>query len=286
MPNPSGMTPTLTELHVHTERGALGYPFAIILGSGLPEALDIPRALARRLGTEVGFLTPLSAGGLSGDDEAARFAARWFSEHGPIQLCGAGALAAAGLLLQREGTAPAGGVVFETPAARLVAQAEEDRVWVRLPARALTEHAPAADLLAALGSPVPVRCVLAPEAATVILALPSHAAVEALRPDFARLKRFDEKHLGAVIATAPGEGYDYVFRYFAPWHGADESLFAGSAHSTLAPFWAGRIGRSSLSARQLAGSGTPFRVRVEKGGVWIGAQSRVVRRCPLADALL
>ncbi len=163
---------------------------------------------------------------------------------------------------------------------------------VRLPARTLSDHAPSADLLAALDCPAPTRSALAEAAATVILALPSRADVETLRPDFARLQKLDAAHLGAVIATAPGDGSseggaaDYVFRYFTPWHGTGESAFAGSAHSTLAPLWSAHLRKSDLRARQLAGSGVPSHVCPgEAGGVWIARRSRPVRRRPLAEAL-
>jgi PhzF family phenazine biosynthesis protein len=83
------------------------------------------------------------------------------------------------------------------------------------------------------------------------LAVYDHAQdVAALTPDFAIMRRVP----GAdAIVTAPGEdGIDFVSRYFAPNHGVDEDPATGSAHCVLTPYWAGRLGKRQLRARQIS----------------------------------
>jgi predicted PhzF superfamily epimerase YddE/YHI9 len=59
-----------------------------------------------------------------------------------------------------------------------------------------------------------------------------------------------------VIATAPGlDGVDFVSRYFAPNHGIDEDHVTGSAHCVLTPYWAERLGKERLAARQISPRG-------------------------------
>ena len=59
-----------------------------------------------------------------------------------------------------------------------------------------------------------------------------------------------------MIATAPGTaGIDFVSRFFAPARGVDEDPVTGSAHCTLIPYWAERLGKSRLQARQLSRRG-------------------------------
>ncbi len=58
--------------------------------------------------------------------------------------------------------------------------------------------------------------------------------------------------LQGVIITALGSQVDFVSRYFAPAAGIDEDPVTGSAHTTLIPFWAKRLGREALSAIQLS----------------------------------
>ena len=74
--------------------------------------------------------------------------------------------------------------------------------------------------------------------------------VAALRPDFTAMRRVP----GAdAIVTAPGEGdIDFVSRYFAPNYGVDEDPATGSAHCVLTPYWADRLGKRQLRAKQIS----------------------------------
>jgi predicted PhzF superfamily epimerase YddE/YHI9 len=60
-----------------------------------------------------------------------------------------------------------------------------------------------------------------------------------------------------VLATAPGGGnpYDMVLRFFAPYYGVLEDPVTGSAHCALTPFWAKRLGKKTLKARQASPRG-------------------------------
>ena len=71
----------------------------------------------------------------------------------------------------------------------------------------------------------------------------SETEVRALKPDFAALRTLDA--LG-IIATAPGDDCDFVSRFFAPAAGINEDPVTGSAHCTLIPYWAQRLGKPSF----------------------------------------
>jgi predicted PhzF superfamily epimerase YddE/YHI9 len=60
--------------------------------------------------------------------------------------------------------------------------------------------------------------------------------------------------MGAVV-TAPGDDTDMASRCFAPSVGIPEDPVTGSIHCFLAPYWARRLGKSKLSARQASGRG-------------------------------
>jgi PhzF family phenazine biosynthesis protein len=77
--------------------------------------------------------------------------------------------------------------------------------------------------------------------------------VAALRPDFAAMRRIP----GAdAIVTAPArDRVDFVSRYFAPNYGVDEDPVTGSAHCVLTPYWAARLGKERLKARQISARG-------------------------------
>ena len=79
------------------------------------------------------------------------------------------------------------------------------------------------------------------------------ASVRRLSPDQAKLLVLDEG-LG-VIVTARGDEADFVSRFFVPKAGIAEDPVTGSAHCTLVPFWAERLGRSKLVAHQVSPRG-------------------------------
>ena len=58
-----------------------------------------------------------------------------------------------------------------------------------------------------------------------------------------------------VIATAPGRAVDFVSRFFAPAFGVPEDPVTGSAHCTLVPYWAKRLGKARLHALQVSARG-------------------------------
>jgi len=102
-------------------------------------------------------------------------------------------------------------------------------------------------VLAALGAP-PVQSFVA--RGRTLAVYDRAEDVAALRPDFAAMRRVE----GAdAIATAPGcDGVDFVSRYFAPNYGVDEDPATGSAHCVLTPYWAARLGKAQLTARQIS----------------------------------
>ncbi len=52
-----------------------------------------------------------------------------------------------------------------------------------------------------------------------------------------------------------GRDIDFVSRYFVPGYGIPEDPVTGSIHCALAPYWAERLGRERLSARQVSKRG-------------------------------
>lgn len=82
-----------------------------------------------------------------------------------------------------------------------------------------------------------------------MVVLPDEAAVASLEPDFQALAKLT-KH--GVIATAAGDKYDFVSRFFAPSLGIDEDPVTGAAHCVLTPYWSGRLGKRALKAKQIS----------------------------------
>jgi predicted PhzF superfamily epimerase YddE/YHI9 len=76
--------------------------------------------------------------------------------------------------------------------------------------------------------------------------------VRRISPDFGLLEQL---HPAGVGITAPGENADFVSRFFAPSYGIPEDPVTGSTHCSLAPYWAQRLGKNILYARQVSERG-------------------------------
>jgi predicted PhzF superfamily epimerase YddE/YHI9 len=95
--------------------------------------------------------------------------------------------------------------------------------------------------------------------------------VAALRPDFAAMRRVEGAN---AITTAPGrDGVDFVSRYFAPNYGVDEDPVTGSAHCVLTPYWAARLGKEQLTARQISARGGELTCTLRGGRVTIAGHA-------------
>jgi PhzF family phenazine biosynthesis protein len=144
--------------------------------------------------------------------------------------------------------------------------------WIELdfPADEPIERDVPAGLVDALGLPVDA-VVAAAEGRSLLVEVSDHALVEALRPDFRALQAIG---VGHVMVTSTGTGlYDIVSRYFAPGVGIDEDPVTGSAHTTLGPYWAPKLGKTDLLARQASRRGGTLRVRVDGQRVHLAGQA-------------
>lgn len=86
----------------------------------------------------------------------------------------------------------------------------------------------------------------------ILLVYENEEVVRLMQPDLGKLKHWNAR---GVIVTAPGVHVDFVSRFFAPQSGVDEDPVTGSAHTTLVPYWSGRLKKSALTARQISQRG-------------------------------
>jgi len=77
----------------------------------------------------------------------------------------------------------------------------------------------------------------------------SEKAILELTPDFKMLSSLETR---GVIVTARGKDVDFVSRFFAPAVGINEDPVTGSAHTLLTPYWADKLDKTELTARQLS----------------------------------
>jgi PhzF family phenazine biosynthesis protein len=175
------------------------------------------------------------------------FRLRWFTPASEVDLCGHATLATAHVLFEHLGHA--GPVIaFETRSGVLTVRRKGNLLEMDFPASPPTPYAGFELLSRALGRQ-PLEVLRADDYMAVFN---DDATVRGIAPDFALLRTLD---LRGVIVTAPGGSDDFVSRFFAPRLGVPEDPVTGSAHCTLAPYWAGRLGKQRLSARQVSKRG-------------------------------
>lgn len=244
------------QVDAFTDRVFSGNPAAVVpLEAWLPDATLQAIAAENNLSETAFFLR-----------EGRDYALRWFTPTIEVELCGHATLASAHVIFDRlEPRRDA--VAFRTlKAGTLRVTRQGDDLAMDFPALAPHPAAAPAGLAEALGAP-PVAVL----AARYHLAVyESEAEVKALRPDFGALARVE---CVAAIATAPGEdGVDFVSRCFTPAQGIPEDPVTGSSHCSLIPYWAERLGKTALRARQVSARGGDLRCALGSGRVTIAGR--------------
>ncbi len=185
--------------------------------------------------------------------EGERYRLRWFTPKTEVELCGHATLASGYVILNhlnpslervafdsRSGPlnvrrGKAGALVLDLPMSPL-APVRAEAVTAALGCRALETHRAGPDYL---------------------IVLADEAAVAAVQPDFRALAGVAPR---GVIVTAPGAKVDFVSRFFGPAVGVDEDPVTGSAHCALTPYWATRLGKPTMRARQISARGGDLEV--------------------------
>lgn len=194
------------------------------------------------------------------------WAIRWFTPEVEIDLCGHATLASAFIIANflNEG---ADRIRFSTKVAGdLQVSRQDDRYSLDFPSRPGAVADVPADALAALGGDTPQ---VALSSRDLMLVYERAEQVAALKPDFTALARAGRE----IIATAPGDDVDFVSRFFAPSVGIAEDPVTGSAHCTLIPYWADRLGRTELTARQISARGGQLWCRLDGQRVHIAGHA-------------
>jgi predicted PhzF superfamily epimerase YddE/YHI9 len=231
----------LYQIDAFTSRAFHGNPAAVVLlDEWLPD--DVMAAIAAENNVaETAFVV------MRGDPMPLR----WFSPTVEVDLCGHATLAAAHVLF-RYSMPSAKSVAFTTRSGKLAVTRDGEMLSMDFPSRPGIVMRNTDLVLAALG--VRPREVL--KSRDLLAILDSEGQVRDFKPDFDAIAMLDAF---GVIISAPGESADYVYRFFAPRQGIPEDPATGSANCTLVPYWAARLGRNELAARQLSARGAELR---------------------------
>lgn len=222
------------QIDAFTSRLFGGNPAAVvILDQWLPDEVLQSIAAENNL-AETAFVIP----------RESKAQLRWFTPTLEMDLCGHATLAAGHVLFAYQYPSLRS-VSFSTRSGVLAVTRDGDLLSLDFPSRPGGSIPVSDALVSALGAR-PREAYLARD---ILAVFDTEAEILALRPNFNLIAALDAF---AVIVTAPGSEVDFVSRFFAPRAGVSEDPVTGSAHCTLVPYWATRLGKHMLTAKQLS----------------------------------
>jgi predicted PhzF superfamily epimerase YddE/YHI9 len=249
------MTLLLTVVDAFTDRPFSGNQAAVALVDAFPPAEHMQAVAAEMNLAETAFVVRRPDGD---------FDLRWFSPMVEIDLCGHATLASAHVL--------GGAGRFRTRSGVLTCSRDSTgRIEMDFPAMPALEASPPS------GLDLDGIRWFGRGQFDVLIELADADAVRAYRPLLDELAALAPR---GVIITAAGDrhGVDCVSRFFAPNAGVPEDAVTGSAHCTLAVFWAERLGRTTLVGHQASARTGTVHMRLEGDRVMLGGQAVTVSR--------
>jgi len=227
----------LYQIDAFTDTPFEGNPAAVIpLETWLPDNTMQSIAEENNL-SETAFFVPKGKG----------FHLRWFTPKTEVDLCGHATLAAAYVLFNILGYNKER-IEFETKSGVLTVLKKDDWLVMDLPAQTPVPCNVPYEIVKAFDR-APIECLRSED---YIVVFETESDILSIKPDLAYLKKLD---LRGVIITAKSIQYDFVSRFFAPKYGIDEDPVTGSAHTQLIPYWAKKLEKIEMRAKQVSSRG-------------------------------
>jgi PhzF family phenazine biosynthesis protein len=194
-----------------------------------------------------------------------RYEIRWFTPMSEVDLCGHATLATTFVLFHELGVE--GDVLFfESRSGELQVKREKNRLELNFPKDSFKAISGVSALDEAFG--VPCSEVYLGKTDYMVV-LENENILRSLKPNFYLLGALDVR---GIIVTAPGDEVDFVSRFFAPREGINEDPVTGSAHTTLTPYWASRLGKTAMTALQISARGGKLHCTLDGSRVKISGE--------------
>lgn len=191
---------------------------------------------------------------------------RWFTPTYEIDLCGHATLASAFVIFEILKLETDKIKFHSHKSGELLVEKNGDRLTLDFPSRPVSPVEIPEGLIEAIGKEP--KEVL--KARDYFLVYETEQDVLDIKPDFTKLLKIDAH---GFIVTAKGENSDFVSRFFAPEVGVFEDPVTGSAHCNLIPFWAERLGKNEMFARQISARGGELFCELKGNRVKIGGNA-------------
>lgn len=234
------MKQKIYQVDAFAEKVFEGNPAAVCVLDSWPEDIWMQKVAMENNLAETAYVVP----------KKEVYEIRWFTPELEVDLCGHATLASAYVLFHYGGI-KTDKIEFYSPRSGPlnVERQAKNLLVLDFPEDQIQEVPPFTELNSALGiSPVETWR----GKTDYMLVYDRQEEIESMQPDFLSLSKVDAR---GVIVTSPGKDYDFISRFFAPQSGVNEDSVTGSAHTSLIPYWAGRLGKNILRARQISKRG-------------------------------
>jgi PhzF family phenazine biosynthesis protein len=249
----------LYQLDAFTDKIFTGNPAAVCpLTTWIDDDLMQQIAAENNL-AETAFYVPTANG----------FHIRWFTPTVEVDLCGHATLATAYVVFFKENY-DKNEIHFESKSGILIVRKEGDWLVLNFPADVLNSTDTPPNLLESLGNVKPIEILKGKTDYVVVL--DNQEDIEKLSPNFGLLSTVPCR---GVVVTARSNDVDFVSRFFGPASGINEDPVTGSAHTTLAVYWADKLNKTKFTARQISSCGGFLKLELINNRVEIAGQVRL-----------
>lgn len=233
-----------------------GNPAAVCpLDKWLPDS-TLQKIAAENNLSETAFFVP------KGDD----FELRWLTPATEVDLCGHATLASSFVLFEilnyKNKT-----LTFHTRSGILTVEKTTEGYTMNLPANKYQETEVTPLLSRAVGIK-PMKAVIGKN--LLMAEIGSEKELRSLIPEIYTVMQV---HPHGLVITAKGDNVDFVSRSFFPNLGINEDSVTGASHTLLTPYWAAKLGKTSMKAKQLSKRGGDLNCSLVGDRVEIGGQA-------------
>ncbi|TAF57353.1 MAG: PhzF family phenazine biosynthesis protein [Oscillatoriales cyanobacterium] len=188
-----------------------------------------------------------------------RVSLRWFTPTVEVDLCGHATLATAHVLWESGAFDRGATIEFETLSGSLFARRIEEWIELDFPAQPVRSLNPVPSILLE-GLGLHEAEFVGTDGVDYVVEVERAATVRQLCPNQALLERLPVRGVTITAAADDDDRYDFISRFFAPAAGIPEDPVTGSAHCSLATYWASRLLKTDFLAYQASDRGGELQV--------------------------
>lgn len=191
---------------------------------------------------------------------------RWFTPGYEIDLCGHATLGTA-YVIHNFIEPELKEIKFTSMSGPLKAKVEGNYILLDFPTKMPKKIAAIPEVEEILGVKIKETYL----ARDLMVVIEDEKQLKALEPNFEKMKQLETGD--GIIVTCKSKTYDFVSRAFYPKCGVNEDPVTGSAHCNLIPYWAEKLGKTEMSAKQVSNRGGLVKCRLLGDRVEIGGSA-------------